>query len=948
MTAADRTDRRRWAARPWRARGVRLLVYALPVAGSLGFVHVATSITGVPTSSLWVFLLWWLAMSLTATGVVAAAYALLRRLLPLGALLELSLVFPDEAPSRFQLALRSGTVDTLEQRLRLLKEANEATTTQRAAELLLQLVGALDIHDRITRGHSERVRAYSYSLGKELGLSADDLDHLNWAALLHDVGKLEVSTEILNKPGRPTDEEWEQLRRHPLHGETLVAPLREWLGTWAEAVGHHHERWDGAGYPRGIAGEAIPFAGRIVAIADVFDVITSTRSYKAAGGATEARKEIARCSGTQFDPRLVRAFVNISLGKMRLVMGPLSWLSHAPLLARLPLTPSIGASLGGVATIATAAATGLAGPQQPAQATPLRTALAPPAAVAEREPGPPPPARGLPPGEGGPTSAPLPAPAAPSQPAEETAARPPRDRAPSAPVRATGEPDASAAPTPAPAPAPAPSTPVPPKPAPPKPAPSAPSPQPAQPPVTALPAPPAPAPAAPPPTASPAPPAPAPAPPVNQAPSFTAGPDQALLEDAGAQAVAGWATAITAGPAAESAQTVGFSVSVDDPGLFTTQPAIDPNGKLTYTPAANANGSATVTVRAVDDGGTADGGSDTGSPVTFTIAIAPVNDAPTFVAGAAQSVLEDAAAQSVAGWATAISPGPADEAGQSVSFDVAVDKPALFAVQPTVAANGKLTYTAAADASGVATVTVTPRDDGGGSDTGSPAAFTITVASVNDAPGFTAGAAESVLEDAGAQSVAGWATAISPGPASESAQSVDFDVSIDKPALFAVQPTVAADGTLAYTPAADANGVATITVRAVDDGGTADGGTDTGPPATFTITIAPVNDAPSFAAGGDQVSLLGASATVPGWATGISPGPADEASQSVSFSVSVSNPGLFTTQPTIAPNGTLRYDTVLLGIGSATITVRAVDDGGTANGGSDTSAPQTFTITVIL
>jgi hypothetical protein len=205
-----------------------------------------------------------------------------------------------------------------------------------------------------------------------------------------------------------------------------------------------------------------------------------------------------------------------------------------------------------------------------------------------------------------------------------------------------------------------------------------------------------------------------------------------------------------------------------------------------------------------------------------------------------------------------------------------------------------------------------------------------------------------VLEDAGAQSVAGWATAISAGPASEASQSVSFDVSVDVPALFLVQPAIAADGKLTYTPAADANGVATVTVRAVDDGGTADGGNDTSSPALFTITIAPVNDAPSFVAGGNQVSLLGASATVPGWATGISAGPADEASQSVSFSVGVSNPGLFTVQPTIAPDGTLRYDTVLLGIGSATITVRAVDNGGNANGGSDTSAPQTFTITVIL
>jgi hypothetical protein len=199
----------RWSAHPWRARGLRLLVYALPIAGSLAFVRVATSITGVPTSSLWVFLLWWFSMSLAATAVVTLVYALSRRLLPLGALLELSLVFPDESPSRFRLALRSGTVESLEERLHALRDAKEAAGAQEAAEILLQLAGALDVHDRITRGHAERVRAYSYSLGKQLSLPADDLDRLNWAALLHDIGKLEISTEILNKPGKPTDEEWD-------------------------------------------------------------------------------------------------------------------------------------------------------------------------------------------------------------------------------------------------------------------------------------------------------------------------------------------------------------------------------------------------------------------------------------------------------------------------------------------------------------------------------------------------------------------------------------------------------------------------------------------------------------------------------------------------------------------------------------------------------------------
>jgi hypothetical protein len=204
-----------------------------------------------------------------------------------------------------------------------------------------------------------------------------------------------------------------------------------------------------------------------------------------------------------------------------------------------------------------------------------------------------------------------------------------------------------------------------------------------------------------------------------------------------------------------------------------------------------------------------------------------------------------------------------------------------------------------------------------------------------------------VREDSGAQSVA-WATAISPGPASESAQSVSFTVTNDNPGLFSAQPAVAADGTLTYTPAPDANGVATVTVTAHDDGGTVNGGSDTSAPSTFTLTVDPVNDTPSFVGGPNQsvVSALGAQ-SVWGWATAISSGPANESSQSVTFTVSNDNAGLFAVQPAVAADGTLTYTPALLAVGTATVTVRAVDNGGTANGGNDTSPPQTFTITIL-
>lgn len=218
---------------------------------------------------------------------------------------------------------------------------------------------------------------------------------------------------------------------------------------------------------------------------------------------------------------------------------------------------------------------------------------------------------------------------------------------------------------------------------------------------------------------------------------------------------------------------------------------------------------------------------------------------------------------------------------------------------------------------------------------------------VNHAPSFTAGTSQTILEDAGPQS-SSWASGISAGPAAETAQSVSFSTTADNAALFAAQPAVAPDGTLTYTPALNANGTATITVTAHDTGGTANGGTDTSAPHTFTITVQSVNDAPSFNAGANQsvVSLLGAQ-TVASWATGISPGPADEAGQSVSFVVTASNPALFSVQPAVAPDGALTYKPKPLAIGTATVTVRAVDDGGTGNGGQNTSIARTFTISIL-
>ena len=337
--------------------------------------------------------------------------------------------------------------------------------------------------------------------------------------------------------------------------------------------------------------------------------------------------------------------------------------------------------------------------------------------------------------------------------------------------------------------------------------------------------------------------------PVNDAPSFAKGANQTALEDAEQQSVPGWATALSAGPANESGQTFSFTTANNNEALFAMAPSVLPDGTLTYQPAPNAEGSATVTVSIQDNGGTDDGGVNTSATQSFTIAVTAVNDAPSFLKGANQSMFEDTGAQLVTGWATAISTGPANEAGQTVSFEVSSDNPALFSAQPAVSPTGTLTFDPALNANGSATVSVRIQDNGGtangGVDTSAPQAFTISVSLLNDAPSFTPGANQTVNEDAGPQTVPFWATSLSAGPADETMQTLTFDVAGNtNPALFTTAPAISADGTLTYTAAPNAFGTATVMVTLRDDGGVVNGGVDSSAAHTLVITVTPVNDDP--------------------------------------------------------------------------------------------------------
>ena len=336
--------------------------------------------------------------------------------------------------------------------------------------------------------------------------------------------------------------------------------------------------------------------------------------------------------------------------------------------------------------------------------------------------------------------------------------------------------------------------------------------------------------------------------PVNDMPSFTKGADQTVLEDCGGQTVNPWATAISAGPANESPQALTFTVTGNtNTALFSVLPAVSSTGTLTYTPAPDANGEADVTLTLTDDA-TRGGAALTTAPQTFKITVTPVNDMPSFTKGADQTVLEDCGGQTVNPWATAISAGPVDEAGQVLHFDATNNNNTLFSTQPIVTPLGTLAYTPAANMNGSAIVTLHTHDDGGvsngGVDTSADQTFTITITPVNDVPSFMKGADQTVLEDCGLQTVAGWATSISAGPADESRQALNFIVTNDNTTLFSTQPAVAANGTLTYTLALNRNGSATVTICIHDDGGMANAGVDTSTPQTFTITVNPHNDPP--------------------------------------------------------------------------------------------------------
>lgn len=329
------------------------LIALVPWAVAVGAGVVAAQVLLGPADSLLERVAGVLVGVTVSTVVLIGVERAARRLLPLVMLLRLSLTFPDRAPSRLAIALRAGN---LMRRERIGVDAAEPVTAQEQAERLLTLVAALNTHDRRTRGHSERVRAFTDLVAEEIGLAPEDANRLRWAALLHDIGKLEVPTTILNKRGALNEIEHAIITEHPDAGARLAGPLAEWLGEWRHAIDQHHEKFDGTGYPRQLSGYDISEAGRIVAVTDAFETMTAVRSYKKASSVPDAREELVRGSGTHFDPDVVRAFLAISLPRLYRVIGPLAIVADIPVLV---LLSNAGArALQGAAIVAAPAVAG--------------------------------------------------------------------------------------------------------------------------------------------------------------------------------------------------------------------------------------------------------------------------------------------------------------------------------------------------------------------------------------------------------------------------------------------------------------------------------------------------------------------------------------------------------------------------------------------------------------
>ena len=331
MTAGESHDGQRWGGRGTLAVLLRALAVVGPAVAAWLACTALRQLLPAPVGTVGRLTIGALLL-VVGVAVAFGVTRLTARLAPLAWLLRIDTAFPDAAPSRFELAQRANRTKDL---VTLARSPETPTHQRTAAERILVLAAAIAAHDRRTRGHSERVRAYTRVVGQAMGLRGTQLDKLAWAGLLHDVGKLVVEPEVLTKPGRLDVHEHRQIQQHPVAGFRMAEPLVPWLGDWGKAFLHHHERFDGTGYPFGLAGDDISLGGRIVAVADAFEAMTARRSYNTPRTLESARQELADSAGTHFDPAIVRAFLAVPVHRLARIALPSAGLSASGVAAGL-------------------------------------------------------------------------------------------------------------------------------------------------------------------------------------------------------------------------------------------------------------------------------------------------------------------------------------------------------------------------------------------------------------------------------------------------------------------------------------------------------------------------------------------------------------------------------------------------------------------------------------
>lgn len=250
----------------------------------------------------------------TLVGVLSLSFAARRR-------------FASDERRRFQVLANHGAVAILnaqqrqaEKRLREELEAALHAEKEAHKNAMFMLAAAVETRDGLTGSHLRRVQRYAEAIARELGRPEEEIEELSYSSVMHDVGKLLVPDAVLGKPGKLTDDEWDEMRRHPEYGAQILEG-RDFFRMACSIALCHHERWDGTGYPRRLKGEEIPLAARITSVADVFDALTTERPYKDAWTDEAALAEIRELSGRSFDPAVAEAFVRLhesgEIGRIR-------------------------------------------------------------------------------------------------------------------------------------------------------------------------------------------------------------------------------------------------------------------------------------------------------------------------------------------------------------------------------------------------------------------------------------------------------------------------------------------------------------------------------------------------------------------------------------------------------------------------------------------------------